>query len=67
MPASHVDHITPLTGATDATRLDQTAVQSLCRSCHSAKTAREDRGFGNSAQRHGVDATMGRGSQISDA
>ena len=51
--ASHVDHIIPLQGATDETRLDPHAVQSLCRSCHSAKTAREDRGFGNSAQRHG--------------
>jgi len=40
--ASHVDHIDADTSNNDLTNL-----QGLCRPCHSAKTAREDGGFGN--------------------
>ncbi len=39
----HVDHING-----DASRhVQDTALQTLCRSCHSVKTAREQGGFGN--------------------
>ena len=42
--ASHVDHIVPLSyGGTN----DSSNLQSLCRSCHSKKTAKHDGGFGN--------------------
>jgi len=40
--ASHVDHIDA-----DSRNNDLTNLQGLCRPCHSAKTAREDGGFGN--------------------
>jgi len=40
--ASHVDHVDADTSNNDLTNL-----QGLCRPCHSAKTAREDGGFGN--------------------
>ncbi|WP_312327917.1 HNH endonuclease signature motif containing protein [Stenotrophomonas sp.] len=40
--ASHVDHIDADTSNNDLSNL-----QGLCRPCHSAKTAREDGGFGN--------------------
>jgi 5-methylcytosine-specific restriction protein A len=40
--ASHVDHIDADTSNNDLANL-----QGLCRPCHSAKTAREDGGFGN--------------------
>jgi 5-methylcytosine-specific restriction protein A len=40
----HLDHRTPRAqGGTDA----MSNLQWLCHSCHSAKTARTDRGFGN--------------------
>jgi len=39
--AREVDHIIPLTGRNDQTRLSASAVQSLCRECHSKKTAKE--------------------------
>lgn len=42
-----VDHIVPVTGPDDPRFLQDEAVQTLCRSCHSQKTAREDGGFGN--------------------
>lgn len=41
-----VDHIVPVTGPDDPRFLDETAVQTLCRSCHAAKTAAQDGGFG---------------------
>ncbi len=42
-PAVEVDHIVPLgKGGTGTTE----NLQSLCKSCHSKKTAREDGGFG---------------------
>ena len=44
--ATEVDHITPHKG--DAKLFfDKRNLQSLCKRCHSAKTAREDGGFGN--------------------
>lgn len=48
MLADSVDHIEPVTGSTDPRFLDYNAVQSLCRSCHSKKTATEDSGFARS-------------------
>lgn len=43
-PAQHVDHIAPRAqGGGD----DLANLQALCAPCHSAKTAREDGGFGN--------------------
>ena len=44
--AQCVDHIAPHQGD-DALFWDQTNWQPLCNGCHSAKTAREDGGFGN--------------------
>lgn len=45
--ATDVDHIIPHRG--DPKLLyDENNLQSLCKSCHSKKTAREDGGFGNS-------------------
>lgn len=40
-PAKHVDHIQPI--AKGGPRLDPANLQSLCHSCHSRKTATEDR------------------------
>lgn len=45
--ANTVDHIEPVTGSTDPHFLDYAAVQSLCASCHSSKTATEDSTFAN--------------------
>ena len=39
--AQHVDHVTPVKDAPDR-RLDASNLQSLCRSCHSKKTAAEN-------------------------
>lgn len=44
--ATDVDHIIPHRGA-PALLYDEGNLQSLCKSCHSEKTAREDGGFGN--------------------
>ena len=50
--ASHVDHIVARSkGGAD---LDPNGLVSLCRSCHSAKTARMDGGFGNSTRRQAI-------------
>jgi 5-methylcytosine-specific restriction protein A len=46
LPANHVDHIIPHEGDT-ALFYDAGNLQSMCSSHHSAKTAREDGGFGN--------------------
>lgn len=46
-PASHVDHIIPHEGKDDPLFRDESNLQSLCRRCHSKKTAAEDGGFGN--------------------
>lgn len=43
--AAEVDHIVPIRTAPER-RLDWSNLQSLCTPCHSAKTAREDGGFG---------------------
>lgn len=45
--AEHVDHIKPFDGLNDLKRLDIDNLQSLCQSCHSKKTAREDGGYGH--------------------
>jgi 5-methylcytosine-specific restriction enzyme A len=45
--ADHVDHIEPFHGKNDPLRLDPKNLQSLCKSCHSRKTVKEDGGFGN--------------------
>jgi 5-methylcytosine-specific restriction protein A len=43
VPAAHVDHIQPVTGPADPLFWDETNHQSLCASCHSAKTIIETR------------------------
>lgn len=43
-PATDVDHIVRVTGPDDPRFLDESAVQSLCHACHSAKTQLEGRG-----------------------
>ncbi|WP_217597159.1 HNH endonuclease [Cohnella sp. GbtcB17] len=45
-PANEVDHIRPHRGD-KVLFWDRLNWQSLCKSCHSAKTARENGGFGN--------------------
>ena len=53
-PSQHADHIIPVRQRPDL-RLVRSNVQGLCASHHSAKTAREDGGFGNPrAARRGV-------------
>jgi 5-methylcytosine-specific restriction enzyme A len=44
-PATHVDHRTPISQG--GAPLDLANLQALGARCHSAKTAREDGGFGN--------------------
>jgi 5-methylcytosine-specific restriction protein A len=44
-PATQVDHVVPHKGD-PAKFWDRANLQSLCSKCHSAKTAREDGGFG---------------------
>jgi len=39
--ATDIDHIIPLTGVNDPTRLDPSALQALCHVCHSKKTRGE--------------------------
>lgn len=58
VPATLVDHARPH-GGDPVLFWDQSNWQALCKTCHSAKTARHDGGFGNSAG--------GRGDQISTA
>lgn len=50
--ATDVDHIVPHRGD-KSLFWERTNWQSLCHACHSAKTAREDGGFGNGASRQG--------------
>ncbi len=45
-PTTEVDHIIPHRG-NEQLRLDRKNCQGLCTPCHSAKTARENGGFGN--------------------
>ncbi|WP_081280931.1 HNH endonuclease signature motif containing protein [Stenotrophomonas maltophilia] len=47
-PATEVDHI----DGDDSNNADSN-LQPLCRPCHSAKTARENGGFGRDARQHG--------------
>lgn len=42
-PANEVDHIRPFKGKADPLRLDWDNLQSLCKSCHSTKTAKDRR------------------------
>ena len=58
-PAYAVDHIRPHDGPGDATFYHADNHQSLCRSCHSAKTAAQDGGF--------TGVTRERGTSISGA
>jgi len=46
-PSTVVDHIQPVKGPEDPAFWDPRNHQALCRSCHSAKTAARDGGFGN--------------------
>nr|DAE96978.1 MAG TPA: HNH endonuclease [Caudoviricetes sp.] len=46
VPATEVDHIIPHRGD-QKLFWDMSNWQALCHNCHSAKTAREDGGFGN--------------------
>ncbi len=41
--ATQVDHVIAFDGRNDVRRLDWSNLQALCHSCHSAKTARENR------------------------
>lgn len=50
--ANEVDHIVPIRLAPER-RLDESNLQTLCKPCHSTKTAREDAGFGNDRGRVG--------------
>src|SRR5690606_38340289 len=54
--AEHVDHIVPISQG--GARLDERNLQSLCRSCHSKKTAREIKGpdgkFSKSSKHNGI-------------
>jgi 5-methylcytosine-specific restriction protein A len=43
-PATHVDHEPALTGPDDPGRLDSGRCRSMCASCHSRKTCRQDGG-----------------------
>jgi len=47
----HVDHIKAVAGPDDPLFWSEDNHQSLCNSHHSAKTAREDQGFGNPRRR----------------
>ena len=40
--ATDVDHIEPFDGVSDSRRLEWNNLQSLCRSCHNEKTARQE-------------------------
>lgn len=48
-----VDHKTPVSGPDDPLFWEPTNHQALCHSCHSIKTASEDRGFGNAPRGRG--------------
>lgn len=50
VPATIVDHSKAFHGKADPLRLDLDNLVSLCRSCHSHKTNRQDGGFGNPKQ-----------------
>ncbi len=49
--ASEVDHKVPLVDG--GARLDEANCQGACKPCHSAKTARENRGFGRPGTHQG--------------
>ena len=48
MAAKATDHIVPVDGQTDPLFWEPDNHQSLCKSCHGMKTAKEDGGFGRS-------------------
>lgn len=51
-PSVEVDHIVSHCGNWGLFLLESN-LQALCHECHSAKTVRENRGFGNRPQQHG--------------
>ena len=53
-PATEIDHIIPHRG-NDRLFWDQSNWQALCKRCHSAKTAKEDGGFGHQAETTMID------------
>jgi 5-methylcytosine-specific restriction protein A len=59
VPGTDVDHIVPVSGPDDPLFWEVTNHQSLCHACHSAKTAREDGGFGRDAAAAGAAASVG--------
>lgn len=46
-PSQHTDHIKAVAGPDDPLFWNPSNHQALCHSCHSRKTVKEDRGFGN--------------------
>jgi len=50
-PSEQVDHIVPVSGPEDPLFWEPTNHQPLCGSCHSAKTASEDGGWGREGGR----------------
>jgi 5-methylcytosine-specific restriction protein A len=50
MPATDLDHIQAVSGPDDPRFWDRENHQPLCHGCHSFKTVRENRGFGNAAR-----------------
>lgn len=52
---AHVDHVDG-----DPSNNAMANLQTLCRRCHSEKTAREDGGFGNRSRGNGARAAAGR-------
>lgn len=59
-PGEHVDHIVPMQ-QDPSRRLDMTNLQTLCRPCHSRKTARENRGSGGRFMPRAVEPEAGGG------
>lgn len=59
--ATDVDHIEPFNGVNDPLRLAWDNLQSLCHTCHSRKTVKEDGGYGRRK------ANSGRGSGKGEA
>jgi len=54
VPATDVDHVTPVSGPDDPRFWESMNHQGLCHSCHSEKTATEDGGFGRAGRGHPI-------------